>query len=180
MNPRITKAKRAGIAVIACVGMLSLGATVCAGGASAASSKSTATKTVAAKTPPKTPLFVDADTVSALSSDDCWLASTFHAGDTVVFRVQVFNGATGAKMPPSEVKSVIIGGLPVLKTMAATYSTKDGWWTAPWKIPASEKPGVISYTVTAKAANGSTGTYVPFNTTASDLTIVAASSPATG
>lgn len=168
MNHCITKATMAAIAVMACVGTLSLGAP---GYASASESAATTTMT---------PLFVQADTVSALKSDDCWLANTFHAGDIVVFRVQVFNGATGDKMPPSEMKSVIIGGLPVIGALPATYSTRDGWWTAPWRIPKTVKPGVINYTVTAQADNGSSGKYVPFNAVTSELTVVAAGKPAVG
>jgi hypothetical protein len=175
MNHRITNATKAGIAVMACAGMLSLGATVSAGEASAVP-RSAATKTVVAKKPKqKTVLFVNADTVSIVATSDCHVLNIFPQGAGVLFRIKVFTGATGNTMTTKSLKSVFV--TVAGKKFPAAYGTHktDKFWSVVWTIPKTQPLGVVPYTITAMADSGAVGHYVPFNVTASDLTVVAAS-----
>ena len=178
MTARIGKPCKALVAVLACVGILSLGAIVFSGASSATGVRLTASKNLTADTlAPDTlaPLFIDADTVSVAKATDCWLENVFPQGSKVLFRIKVFNPTTGSPMGSNVLKSVIIG-LPKGLTFPATYAhhKTDYYWTYLWSIPANYPIGVVNYTVTARADNGAVGHYVPFNVAASSLTVAKA------
>jgi hypothetical protein len=127
--------------------------------------------TAAKKAPP---LFLDVDTVSVAKANDCYTINNFAVGTKVLFRIKVFNGATGKVYPNYALKSVIVAipGAPSFVAKYASHKT-DSFWTVLWTIPASYPTGVVNYTVTARANSGQVGHYVPFNVTTASLTIVA-------
>lgn len=176
-NPQGDKKKPAGVALrysMASIGVLGLGAVTLSGCGSSSSSAQNSSTAQTALTAAKAPLFVDADTVNTAKTADCWLQNRFQIGDKVLFRVKVFNGATGAIMTNKDLQSVVVG-LPNGQNLPATYGNHktDNFWSVTWTIPANYPTGTIEYTVKATSNSGATGAYVPFKIAASDLTIVA-------
>ncbi len=157
MKLGIAKAARAGVAVLAGAGMLGFGVTAFPG----ASSASTVAVTG--------PLFVDV--VTATSSGQ--LENVFTAGSEVEFWVKVYSPSTGdTALTSKELRSVIVT-ITGVTSLRATYGRHgaDSFWEATWAIPASKAAGVLAYSVRAGADDGVSGSYVPFNVSASSLTV---------
>lgn len=180
-NPQGEKKKPVGVVVrysMAGIGLLGIGSvalSACGSSSSATNSANSSATAQTAATAAKAPLFVDADTVSTSKTADCWLQSQFKIGDKVLFRVKVFNGATGAVMTNKDLQSVVVG-LPNGQNLPATYGNHktDNFWSVTWTIPPSYPTGTIDYTVKATSNSGATGQYVPFKVASSNLTISAA------
>lgn len=106
----------------------------------------------------------------------CVLTSVFKPGQIVVFRIRVYDPVTGQQMDDKALSSVTVS-LPDGQTFSAKYSGHpantpvDHFWAVSWTIPSNYPSGTISYTATAKATDGRTGTFDNFNVQPSLLTI---------
>lgn len=145
--------------VLALVATLAVVGLACSSGAQATTSKT---------------LMVEADTVTG---GGCLLSSQYKSGDSIVFRIKVYDPTTGEAMDNTTVKTVAInfGG----KSYDAKYGAHPGsgtptdhFWTYGWTVPANYPTGALNYTVTATANDGRTGTYKEFNVSSSLVTIV--------
>jgi len=106
----------------------------------------------------------------------CVLQSRFAPGDRVVFRSKVFDAQTGQQVIDGNV-SVRIEGGPTIPMRYEPHPppqigpSTDEYWVGVWAIPPGTPMGIVHYTI--EAASGTrTGTFVPFNTETSLLTIV--------
>jgi hypothetical protein len=114
--------------------------------------------------------------------DICIESNRFRQGEEVVFRIKVYNPATGQPMDDKALTSVVVS-LKDGQTFKATYGGHPGgqgatptdyFWSAVWSIPTTYPTGSVPYTVTATANDGRTGTFNDFNVGPSLLTVVAA------
>ncbi len=107
----------------------------------------------------------------------CVLDNVYKPGEEVVFRIRVYDPATGAQMDNKALSSVTVS-LPDGQSFNASYgghpSTNplDHFWSYCWVIPNNYPTGTISYTATATAVDGRTGTFDNFNVQPSLLTVV--------
>lgn len=132
-------------------------------------------------------LFVDANTVlgsAGIPEEEradrvCVLKSRYAPGEEVVWRIKVFDPATGDTMDDTQLDSVVVE-LPDGQTFEAEHGghprdeTTDFFWATSWDIPADYPTGSLPYTVRATAADGRTGEFTEFNVASSLLTIVPA------
>lgn len=120
-------------------------------------------------------LILSSDMVSGGSG--CVLDNVYKPGEEVVFRIRVYDPVTGEPMDNKALSSVTVS-LPDGQSFTANYgghpSTNpvDHFWAAGWTIPANYPTGTITYTETATAADGRTGTFDNFNVQPSLLTVV--------
>ena len=128
-----------------------------------------------------TPLVVSSDIVGNVGTSSCVGSTLFKVGDTVVFRMRVYDPTTGKPMDNTMLSSVVIT-LPDGTVLKASYSDHNktspdvagsSFWTYCWKVPVGYPTGTVNYTISATANNGQTGKFVPFNVAASFLQIVA-------
>jgi hypothetical protein len=162
-------------ATAAIVGMVSLVAAACAGGQTA-----TPTPKVAHT------LILQADTVVSSTgvknpADICVQSSRFPQGEGVVWRIKVYDPATGQPMDDKALSSVVVS-LKDGQTFKAAYGSHPGgpgatptdyFWSTAWAIPATYPTGSVPYTVTAQSKDGRTGTFNEFNIAPSLLLVVA-------
>jgi predicted transcriptional regulator len=162
------------VAIVAIVGVVALAAVILSGGPGAAQG-----------------LVLQADAVMGSTGapspqDICVASSRFQQGEEVVFRVKVYDPATGQAMDDQAVDSVVVT-LEDGQTFNATYGGHPGgpgaiptdyFWSAVWNIPANYPTGSAPYTVTAESKDGRSGTFNDFNVDPSLLTVVAATAPA--
>jgi hypothetical protein len=152
------------ITAVVLIGAIALVAAACSG-----SSTPTVTPQAAKN------LILSSDMVSG--GGGCVLDNVYKPGEEVVFRIRVYDPVTGAQMDNKALSSVTVS-LPDGQSFTANYgghpSTNplDHFWTAAWTIPANYPTGTISYTETATASDGRTGTFDNFNVQPSLLTIV--------
>ncbi len=119
-------------------------------------------------------------------ADICVVSSRFPQGGDVVWRVKVYDPATGQPMDDKALDSVVVS-LKDGQTFKAQYGPHPGappgqpqppptdyFWTAAWVIPNSYPTGSVPYTVAAKSKDGRTGTFSEFNVAPSLLTVIAA------
>jgi hypothetical protein len=132
-------------------------------------------------------LIVDANTVIGSAgaknpADICVQSSRFTQGESVVWRIKVYDPATGNPMGNSTLDSVVVS-LKDGQTFTAAYGGHPGqpgvpvtdyFWSAAWSIPTTYPTGSAPYTVTAKSKDGRTGTFTEFNVAPSLLTVVSA------
>jgi len=113
--------------------------------------------------------------------DICVVSSRFPQGESVVWRIKVFDPATGQPMDDKALTSVMVS-LKDGQTFTAKYGghpgqpgvpVTDHFWSTAWAIPTSYPTGSVPYTVTAKGVDGRTGTFTEFNVAPSLLTVVA-------
>src|SRR5215212_2544630 len=110
----------------------------------------------------------------------CTLQSRFAPGDRVVFRAKVFDAHTGQEVRDGTATVVLDNGI----TIPMRYDhhpppnigpSTDEYWVGVWAIRPDAPMGIVRYRVEA-AADGRTGTFVPFDNMNSLLTIVPAAS----
>ena len=143
--------------------------------------------TAAACAGPKTAqvLGVNADAVIGSAGvknpqDICVVSSRFPRGESVVWRIKVYDPATGQPMDDKALDSVVVT-LKDAQTFKANYGGHPGqpgvpvtdyFWSTAWQIPANYPTGSVPYTVMAKAKDGRTGAFTEFNVAPSLLTVV--------
>jgi hypothetical protein len=118
-------------------------------------------------------LIIQSDMVLA---GPCVLQSRFSPGDRVVFRAKVYDAQTGQQVTDGTVMARLNNGVNVTLQYEAhpppqIAPATDEYWVGVWAIPPTTPTGIVRYTVEATAANGRTGTFTPFNTELSLLTI---------
>lgn len=176
------------------VGLVALVSTACAG-----TTTVTATPPTVTVTPPTvtvTPkvsqaLILQSDAVIGTANvknpaDICVESSQFPQGGDVVWRVKVYDPATGLTMDDKALDSVVVS-LKDGQTFKAQYGPHPGappgqpqppatdyFWTAAWVIPGSYPTRSVPYTITATSKDGRMGTFSEFNVAPSLLTVVAA------
>jgi hypothetical protein len=152
----------------ALIGAIVLTAAACAGGPKAAQV-----------------LGVNADAVIGSAGvknpqDICVVSSRFPRGESVVWRIKVYDPATGKPMDDKTLDSVVVS-LKDGQTFNAKYGPHPGqpgatptdyFWSTAWQIPANYPTGSVPYTVMAKAKDGRTGAFTEFNVAPSLLTVV--------
>jgi hypothetical protein len=115
-------------------------------------------------------------------ADICVVSSRFQQGESVVFRIKVFDPATGKPMDDKALKTVVVT-LKDGQTFNARYGGHPGgpgatptdfFWSTAWAIPANYPTGSVPYQVTATSNDGRTGTFAEFNVAPSLLMVVAA------
>lgn len=173
---------RAGV-ITAVVGVVSVVASACAAGQTVTITPPAVTVTPqAAKT-----LILQTDVVIGTTgiknpADACVQSSRFQQGEQVVWRIKVYDPATGQPMTDKALTSVIVS-LKDGQTFKAAYgghpggptaTPTDSFWSAGWSIPATYPTGSLPYQVAATSNDGRTGTFTQFNVAPSLLTIVAA------
>jgi len=135
-------------------------------------------------------LMLQADTVVSSTgvknpADICVESSQFLQGEGVVWRIKVYDPATGNPMDNSTLDSVVVS-LKDGQPFTATYGGHPGqpgvpvtdyFWSTAWSIPQNYPTGSVAYTVTAKSKDGRTGTFAEFNVAPSLLMVVAAQPP---
>jgi hypothetical protein len=158
------------VATAAIVGVVALVGAACASGPKAAQT-----------------LILQSDTVIGTvgvnnPADICIESSRFPQGGEVVWRIKVYDPATGEPMDDQALDSVVVS-LNDGQTFTAQYGghpgqpgvpTTDYFWSAAWSIPETYPTGSVPYTVTATSTDGRTGTFNEFNVAPSLLTVVAA------
>jgi len=131
----------------------------------------------------KAALVIDADTVQGPKNlkeaekplRSCVQASRFAHNEQVVWRVKVFDGATGEALDDTALTSVQVtlpdqsfdlhyGGHPGSDPV-------DFFWTTSWTVPEGYPSGSLDYSIVATAADGRTATWEQFKVTAALLTI---------
>ena len=135
-------------------------------------------------------LTIDANTVIGSAgaknpADICVQSSRFPQGESVVWRIKVYDPTTGNPMDNSTLDSVVVS-LKDGQTFTAIYGGHPGqpgvpvtdyFWSTAWAIPATYPTGSVPYTVTATSKDGRTGAFAEFNVAPSMLTVVAAQAP---
>ncbi len=167
-------------AVAALFGLVAIVAVACSGGKEEGA-------TTEGQGPTAAPvLIVDANTVlgsegipeEERAAKVCVLSSRFAPGEEVVWRIKVFDPATGDTMDDTQLDSVVVE-LPDGQTFDAKYgghpgdNATDSFWATSWEIPADYPTGSLPYTVKASATDGRTGEFTEFNVAPSLLTVVA-------
>jgi len=148
----------------------------------AACSGSSTPSTPAATTQVAKNLILSSDMVTGSGgtvkpASSCVLDSVYKPGNQVVFRVRVYDPVTGKPMDDKALSSVTVS-LPDGQSFTARYgghpntNPLDYFWATSWIIPDSYPTGTITYTATATAVDGRTGTFDNFNVQPSLLTVV--------
>lgn len=175
---RLSILGRPGI-LIALAAVVAMSAAACAGGQ------------IATRTPKiAQTLIVDANAVIGDKGvknpqDICVVSGRFQQGQTVVWRIKVYDPITGKTMDDKALDSVVVS-LKDGQTFQAHYGPHpaappdkpqppptDYFWTSAWSIPTTYPTGSAPFIVTAKSKDGRTGMFSEFNVAPSILTVVA-------
>lgn len=133
------------------------------------------------------PLNMEANTVigsqgATNPANICVVSSRFQQGQSVVWRIKVYDPVTGKPMDDSTLSSVTVS-LPDGQTLSAKYGGHPGqpgvpptdyFWSTVWSIPKDYPTGSVSYKVAAASKDGRTGSFNEFNVAPSLLTVVPA------
>jgi hypothetical protein len=161
-------------AIVAAVGAVALLAAACGGGAKAAQVLGVDANTVIGSEGVKNP------------ADICIASNQFQQGQTVVWRIKVYDPVNGQPMNDNALDSVVVS-LKDGQNFTAKYGGHPGqpgvqptdyFWSTAWAIPNTYPTGSVPYTVSAKGKDGRSGNFAEFNVGPSLLTVVAAQPPA--
>jgi len=141
------------------------------------------TRSVTAQEPALKPagqlvLYGDMTTFYGLGKpENCVLRSRYKRGDPVGFRMFALDRETGLRIEKDSefIVHLNYAGTTLDIPMRYRGTVKQphlDFWVAKWIVPADAPVGMIRYTVTAKAKNGKTGEFKPFDNDQSQLTIV--------
>jgi hypothetical protein len=139
-------------------------------------------------------LVIQADTVlgprnlkqDEMAAKSCVSWSRFARNEQIVWRVRVFEPATGKPMDDKllEAVSVLLPDGTILKARYGGHPGRgeptDFFWTTSWVVPATYPTGTLRYKITARTFDARLGEFMPFNVAPSLVTIVDAVRPATG
>lgn len=166
MHIRGTSLGRLGIGLLP----LAFALVACGGSAQPAEAPPAAAQVGAVKS-----LFISADVVEGsknVSKDQaaarsCVLSSRFARNSEMVFRARIFDPATGNLMDDKGITQMQ-AKLATGKTIDMKYGlhpkdTGEGYWTGSWVVPKDQPTGTLKYTITANAADGRTGEFVPMS-----------------
>ena len=129
-------------------------------------------------------LFVDSDTVRGSknvptgSADGCVQTNLFAKNEQIVWRIRVYDPATGQQMDDSQIQSIVVTLKDGTKTDPASYGAhpkttpNESFWTASWVIPTNYPTGAVDYTITATSKDGRTGTFTPVHFAATAMMAV--------
>jgi hypothetical protein len=194
---KFNKAWKAGITA-GVVGVIGLVAAACSG-TTTVTAPAPPASTVTAPAPPASTvvstkvaqaLILQADAVMGAAGapspqEICVKSSQFQPGEDVVFRVKVFDPATGQAMDDKALSSVVVA-LKDGQTFKAGYGGHPGgpgstptdyFWSVAWAIPQTYPTGSVPFTVAATSNDGRKGTFNDLNVAPSLLTIVSAMVP---
>jgi hypothetical protein len=147
---------------------------------SACSAPGAASPSTAAVSPT---LILQADTVwgpkniakAELSGKICVQRNLFARNEEIVWRVKVFDPATGEPMDDQTLSSVAVKLED--QTLDLHYgphpkdNPADYFWTVSWLIPEDHPSGELPYAIEATAADGRAGTFEQFGVSLARLTI---------
>ncbi|MEE9192336.1 MAG: hypothetical protein V3U04_06980 [Candidatus Aerophobetes bacterium] len=107
----------------------------------------------------------------------CVQRSRFSLGEHIVWRIRVYDPQLGTAMDDVALDSVqvLFDDGQLFETRYAGHGAegaKDFFWTTSWVIPEDYPTGSLGHQIIAKAKDGRTGEFVPFNVSYSLLTIV--------
>jgi len=130
-------------------------------------------------------LIIIADTVRGslnllegdMAANLCVQRSRFNLGEHIVWRIRVYDPQFATAMDDVALDSVqvLLDDGQLFEARYAGHGAegaKDFFWTTSWVIPEDYPTGSLGHQVTAKAQDGRTGEFVPFNVSYSLLTIV--------
>lgn len=163
---KLSKLWRPGILVVLVVVVATLAA-ACSGGTKAAQVLTIDANTVVGSEGAKSP------------QDICVVSSRFQPGQSVVWRIKVYDPTTGSPMDDKALDSLVVT-LKDGQTFEGEYGPHPGsnptdyFWSADWSIPQDYPTGSVPYQVNAKSKDGRTGTFSEFNVGPSLLTVVVA------
>jgi hypothetical protein len=151
----------------------------------------TACQTTAPPAPPAAPakvakLFLMTDMVmgsknltdAQRATMGCTLTSRFSRNSEMVWRTRVFDPSTGDLMDDKTLSNVqvrLANGTNIDMKYGphpAKTQPQETFWTTSWVIPKTHPTGILSYSVIATSADGRTGEFKPFITTAALPTII--------
>jgi hypothetical protein len=172
-------AAAAGGLILAACGGSAANTTQAAGGPAAQA-------TAAATAPSKVPLILQSDTVlgsanlskAEAATQTCVRNSRYAHNEEIVWRVRVFDPATGQQMDNSSLDSVVVQLADGTK-LNAKYgghpgtNPTDHFWAVSWTVPASYPTGELDYQIVATAKDGRTGSFLPFLVSPSMIQITA-------
>jgi hypothetical protein len=158
--------------VAALLGVVAIIGSACAPQASGVQQASSAAKT----------LFLNSDMVvgsggTVKPATSCVLDSQYKRGAQVVWRIKVYDPATGKPLDDKALASVSVT-LSDGEKFDAKYgghpakTPTDSFWATSWIIPDTYPTGSLQYTITAKSTDGRTGQFDNFNVAPSALTVV--------
>ncbi len=132
------------------------------------------------------PLIVYADTVRGhlnlleedIAANLCVQRSRFNLGEHIVWRIRVYDPQLATAMDNIALDSVqvLFDDGQLFEAVYAGHGAegaKDFFWATSWVIPEDYPTGSLGHRIVAKAQDGRTGEFVPFNISYSLLTIVA-------
>jgi hypothetical protein len=108
--------------------------------------------------------------------NNCVMANRYKRGEPVGFRMTAIDPMTGKRDRAAQlVVHITYGGKTVdvpMRDRQTEQQPERDFFVAKWVVPDDAPIGALSYTVTAKNAQGSTGTWKPFEHPLSALTII--------
>lgn len=94
--------------------------------------------------------------VSEAQEGPCAVTTLYKHGAKVIFRIKLFDPATGRQLTDKNLSAVSVDLADGTKLPAKFGTHEEGkvpFWTAGWTVPASYPTGQVKYTVTARGIN---------------------------
>jgi hypothetical protein len=112
------------------------------------------------------------------ASKSCVLNSRFPRNAEIVWRARIFDAKSGDAagsdaIARAEVRLANAVVVPMrYGPHPANAPNAESFWTGSWVVPMDQPTGTLRYSVAATAVDGRTGTFEPFSTAPSLLTII--------